>query len=87
MTLSLRSEDGLQTNSTFQVCKTHRPFWSVGKICDSGCNVVFGADKAEVVHKATGKQLCSFQRKGGLYVGNLMLSNPQASSFTRQGKR
>jgi len=85
MTLSLKTEQGRQINSTFQVCQTNRPLWSVGKICDSGCKVIFSKDGAEVVQTATGKAVCSFQRQGGLYVGNLKLS-PQ-KSFQRPGQR
>ena len=88
MALSLKTEDGKQINSTFQVCKTNRPLWSVGKICDSGCRVVFSMDKAEVVHEKSGKRVCSFQRQGGLYVANLKLGRPPAAQpFTGQGRR
>ena len=87
MTLSLRADDGRPIVSTFQVCETNRPLWSVGKICDSGCKVVFDSNKAEVIRKTTGKPVCTFQRSGGLYVANLTLSNPKrSSSFTRQGR-
>ena len=85
MTLSLKTEGGQQINSTFQVCQTNRPLWSVGKICDSGCKVVFSKDKAEVVQETTGKAVCSFERQGGLYVGKLKLGPPK--SFQRPGKR
>ena len=85
MTLSLKTEGGQQINSTFQVCQTNRPLWSVGKICDSGCKVIFTKDQAKVVQEATGKAVCSFQRQGGLYVGNLKLGPPK--SFQRQGTK
>ena len=86
MTLSLKTESGQEIDSTFQVCKTNRPLWSVGKICDTGCKVVFSANKAEVIREKTGKSICSFPREGGLYVGKLSLSSPNtSSSFTRQG--
>ena len=68
MTLSLRAGDGRPIVSTFQVCETNRPLWSVGKICDSGCIVVFDSNKAEVIRKSTGKPVCTFQRSGGLYM-------------------
>ena len=88
MTLSLKTEGNQKIQSTFQVCGTNRPLWSVAKICDSGCSVTFDAKQAVVTQKATGKQVCSFQRQGGLYVASLMLSKPDgASSFTRQGRR
>ena len=87
MTLALRNEGGPKINTTFQVCKTNRPLWSVGKICDSGCKVVFSSKGAEVIREGSTKPVCSFQRQGGLYVSTLKLGNPsQASSFTRQGE-
>ena len=87
MTPSLKTESGQEIDSTFQVCKTNRPLWSVGKICDTGCKVAFSADKAEVVQEKTGRSVCSFQREGGLYVSKLSLTPPDApSSFTRQGR-
>ena len=88
MTLSLKTDEGRPIKSTFQVCQTNRPLWSVGKICDSGCKVVFTKDKAEVVQESTGKSVCSFQRQGGLYIGSLKLSPAKgAQSFQRQGGR
>ena len=88
MTLSLKTEGNQKINSTFQVCQTNRPLWSVGKICDSGCEVTFKADQAIVTQKSTGKPVCNFKRQGGLYVATLKLSKPEgASSFTRQGER
>ena len=82
--LKFTSGDGVGIESTFQVCKTHRPLWSVGRICDSGCTVTFDSAGARVTHKASGKQLCSFQRVQGLYVSTLQLRNP---AFQRQGAR
>ena len=87
MTLALKTEEGRSINSTFQVCQTNRPLWSVGKICDSGCKVVFSKDKAEVVQETTGKAVCSFERQGGLYVGMLKLSPPKNQTFQGQGRR
>lgn len=88
MILSLKTEGNQRINSTFQVCQTNRPLWSVGKICDSGCSVIFDAEKAVVTQKGSGKPVCTFQRQGGLYVASLRLSKPEgASSFTRPGDR
>ena len=87
MTLSLKADGGQPIMSTFQVCQTNRPLWSVGKICDAGCKVIFSSDGAEVVSKTSGKSLCTFERRGGLYVGTLGLANPRsASAFAGQGK-
>ena len=81
--LKLKSDEGAGLQSTFQVCKTHRPLWSVGRICDSGCTVTFDSTGARITHKSSGKQLCSFQRSQGLYVSTLQLANP---TFTRPGR-
>ena len=86
MTLSLKIESDQNISSTFQVCQTNRPLWSVGKICDAGCEVLFTAQGAVVKQKSTGKQVCSFKRQGGLYVANLRLGKPsESSSFARPG--
>ena len=86
MTLNLITTEGHPIKSKFQVCEVSRPLWSVGKICDSGCKVIFTADKAEVVQEKTGKTVCGFKRQGGLYVGNLRLSRPNGTQpFTRPG--
>ena len=82
MALSLRIENGGRLRSTFQVCETNRPLWSVGKICDSGHKVFFTATGAEIIHEKTGKTHIKFERKNGLYVAGLKLANP---SFRRQG--
>ena len=63
MTPALKTEDGRHINWTFQVCQANRPFWTVGKICDSGCKVVFSKDKAEVVQEATGKLRAALRGK------------------------
>ena len=96
MVLSFLSDTGQKISSTFQVCQTNRPLWSVGKICDTGCKVIFSADQAAVVHNASGKTCCTFQRKNGLYVCTLNLKNPakandlvsgqESKGFTRQGR-
>ena len=55
-TLELRS-GGLERKklkdikSTFQVAKVIRPLWSVGQICDEGCEVKFTNSEAYVVTK------------------------------------
>ena len=88
MKMTTSEEEAATISSTFQVADISRPLWSVGKICDSGCRVIFSMDKAEVVHEKSGKRVCSFQRQGGLYVANLKLGRPPtAQPFTGQGKR
>ena len=76
MTLNLTTSEGHAVKSKFQVCEVSKPFWSVGKICDAGCTVTFTNKGASIKHTATGKQLCSFERRRGLYVASLPLSKP-----------
>ena len=72
-------------SSTFQVSRISRPLWSVGKVCDAGYEVTFKKDGASIKHIASGKPVGSFERKQGLYVGQMKLRNPSAV-FSRQGK-
>ena len=58
MTLMLTTEDGQSINSAFQSCETNRPLWSVGKICDASCRIIFEPNKAEVFKNDTGKCVC-----------------------------
>jgi hypothetical protein len=79
-TLALRSGDlekkkGKDIKSTFQVAKVTRPLWSVGRICDEGFEVKFTSNEAYVLIKE-GKEVCKFNRKGGLYVVELHLKSP-----------
>ena len=90
MALNLTTTEGLPIQSKFQVCDVSRPLWSVGKICDAGCTVTFDRGGAVVKHAATGKDVCRFERKRGLYVTSLPLSKPGAakdkqSGFSRRG--
>ena len=79
--------EGKDIESTFQVAKVTRPLWSVGRICDEGFSINFTQVEAVVVDKS-GKAVCKFHRKGGLYVADLHLKNPAIKSpdFPRRGK-
>ena len=70
--------------STFQIAKVSRPLMSVGKICDNNMNVIFDDEKATVVSKADGSEVCTFVRQhGGLYLTRFKLKRP--NPFVRQG--
>ena len=84
MRLKLESDKGVSLGSVFQVCTTSRPLWSVGRICDNGNTVTFDAKGASVKHAASGKELCYFHRRNGLYVSTLDLVKPEGG-FIRQG--
>ena len=84
MHVKLGASKGVELTSTFQVCNTTRPLWSVGRICDSGRTITFNSQGAKIVHSDTGRELCTFQRSEGLYVGNLSLMKPDGG-FPRRG--
>ena len=80
LTLNLEANCGggkqNQIKSIFQVAEITRPLMLVSRICQLGHNCVFDAEKAEVVTKS-GVVLCTFQRKGGLYVAQMKLKSPE----------
>ena len=74
-----------EVHSKFQVADVTRALWSVGVICESGLKVAFDEDKA-VISTPDGMEVCSFERKNGLYVTQVQLRNPLHEGFQRQGK-
>ena len=92
-TLELRSggmekRQGKDIKSTFQVAKVTRPLWSVGRICDEGFDVRFTSCEAHVLTRE-GKEVCKFNRRGGLYIAELSLKKQKKinqASFQRQGR-
>ena len=77
-------ETGVKINSVFQIAEVSRPLHPVSKICDSGCEVAFNKDEGRVTRG--GKLIATFPRRGGLYIGALMVKpgnpkNPKESDF------
>ena len=62
--------------SIFQVAEITRPLMSVSRVCELGHKCVFDDEKAEVIAK-NGTVLCTFRRKGGLYVAEMKLKAPE----------
>ena len=92
MTLNLTTSSGHKIQSHFQTCDVAKPLWSVGKICDAGCNVMFTKAGAVITHEAYGKELSRFERtRGGLYMASMPLGKPPAeassSTFRRPDNR
>ena len=58
--------------SIFQVAEITRPLMSVSRVCELGHKCIFDAEKADVMSK-NGTLLCTFKRKGGLYVAEMKL--------------
>ena len=87
MALTLIDERTSATvDSVFQVAEVTRPLWSVGKVCDKGYKVLFDALKAEIFKNLGDAPLCTFERKGGLYIGRLKVKNPRHEGFARPGR-
>ena len=80
MTLNLLAngskDGGNMIKSVFQVAEITRPLMSVSKICEMGHKCIFDEHQAQVVSKS-GKILCTFERKGGLYVAEMTLKSPE----------
>ena len=67
---------GNSIKSIFQVAEITRPLMSVSRVCELGHKCVFDDSKAEVIAK-NGTVLCTFKRKGGLYVAEMKLKAPE----------
>lgn len=85
-TLEVRTEEGFDTDVTFQMADVSRPLNSVGKICDTGKRVMLGKKGGVIWDVATGR-LTKFHREAdGVYVLNLwMKDGSQAPCVPRPG--
>ena len=77
----MESDTGKAIRSTMQYTEVTRPFMSVGRICDQGLKCFFDNQNA-LVMDAEGNTVCSFERRGGLYVAEMNLKSPE--HFVRQ---
>jgi hypothetical protein len=75
---------GHAVRANFQIADVTRALWSVGLICDSGLQVKFAAMTASILDPS-GKEICHFERKHGLYIATVQLENPAHESFGRPG--
>ena len=84
--MEVRTEEGVDTDVTFQMADVSRPLNSVGKICDTGKRVMFGKKGGVIWDVATGR-LTKFHREtDGVYELNLwMKDGSQAPGFPRPG--
>ena len=74
--------EGECISSIFQVAAVTRPLWPVSKIFDKGHWVKFN-QKDATVYTAADVPVCTFERRGGPYVGKVKLRNPRHPGFTR----
>jgi hypothetical protein len=90
-TVRMRAKDtDVRINSIFQIAQVSRPLYSVSKICDTGCEVHFTKDEGRVTRN--GKLIAAFPRRGGLYIGTLIVKpgdpksakNARDAPFVRQ---
>ena len=86
-TLEVRTEEGFNTDVTFQMADVSRPLNSVGKISDTGKRVMLGKKGGVIWDVATG-QLTKFHReRDGVYELELwMKGGSQAPGFPRPGQ-
>ena len=71
-----------EISSIFQVAAVTRPRWSVSKIHDKGHWAKF-TQKDATVYTAADVPVCTFERRGGLYVGKVKLRNLKHPGCTR----
>ncbi len=74
--LHFRGDRGANFTSLFQFAEVTRPLWSVGKICDQGFDAHFTKTKATILDQ-NGKEVLSFERRNGLYLGMIKMKNPK----------
>ena len=74
---------GVRINSVFQIARVSRPLYSVSRVCDAGCEVSFNQTEGKVTKN--GKVIAVFPRRGGLYVGTLMVKPAQPKVHDQMG--
>ena len=68
-------ENGASASCVFQVADVSRPLVGVGRICELGNRVTFGANGGIIHNLATGKETV-FHRKEGVYMFQLWIPPP-----------
>jgi hypothetical protein len=64
-----------------------RPLYSVGRICDAGCEVSFNAKQATV--SKNNRKIAIFERRNGLYLANIEVrgtADPASTFVGQDGK-
>jgi hypothetical protein len=73
---------GHAVKANCRIADVTRALWSVGLICDSGLQVTFAAMSASISDK-TGREICHFVRRHGLYIATVQLENLMHEGFGR----
>ena len=66
-TLPVALENGVRTSAVFQVADVSRPLMSVGKVCEMGNRVLFGAGGGYILNIESG-EATPFYKKDGVYI-------------------
>ena len=75
-TVPVALENGIRTSATFQVADVSRPLMSVGKVCEMGNRVLFGAGGGYILNISTGSAT-PFYKREGVYIFTMWI--PPAS--------
>ena len=83
----LQHQNGGHTSNNFEVMNVCRPLHSVSMICDNECDMLYKKDCAYVVPEgvfdqilAMCKIIAEYPRKGGLYVAEVTVKDPDAKN-------
>ena len=82
--LPIALENGVCSSAIFQVADVSRPLIGVGRVCEMGNRVIFGASGGVIHNIQTGRET-RFERKDGVYVFPLWIPPTNlAQGFTGQ---
>ena len=83
-TLPVALENGVRASAVFQVADVSRPLMSVGKVCEMGNRVLFGAGGGHILNIASG-EATPFYKKDGVYIFTIWIPpvNEAGPGFAR----
>ena len=81
--LPIAFDNGLRAMATFQIANVSRPLMSVGRICELGNRVLFGASGGVILNLESG-QVTPFEKEDGVYVFTMWIPPLSESPFGRQ---
>ena len=74
--------NGARSIATFQIAEVSRPLMSVGRLCEMGNRVLFGANGGVIMNLRTG-EMTPFQKEDGVYVFEMWIPPLAESPFAR----
>ena len=81
--LPVAFDNGMRAMTTFQIANVSWPLRSVGKICEIGNRVLFGAAGGVILNLASG-QAMPFEKEDGVYVFTMWIPPLSETPFGRQ---